>query len=159
MQKKQLSVNRRKFYVYGTPCYLPVDESHPINPASPYNHSKLIAEEICKYYSQTFNFPVTVLRPVNVYGPAHKKEFLIPTIIQQVMDNTIDTINVQDLRPKRDYLFIDDFIAALISTISSKGFEIYNIGCGYSISVEKITQVVMQKTGITNPILLKMPKG
>jgi len=142
-------------YVYGTPQYLPVDESHPINPLSPYNHSKLLAEEACRYYSETFNFPVTVFRPVNIYGPGQNPIFLIPKIIQQVFDPAVDAIEVMDLRPKRDFLFIDDFIDAIQASFNQSKFDIYNLGTGYSVSVEEIITTIIKASGIKKPYSAK----
>ena len=39
--------------VYGTPLYLPIDEGHPIDTLSPYGRSKLIIEEILKYWAKS----------------------------------------------------------------------------------------------------------
>ncbi len=142
-------------YVYGTPQYLPVDENHPINPLSPYNHSKLLAEEACRYYSETFNFPVTVFRPVNVYGPGQNPIFLIPKIIKQVFDSSVKSIEVMDLRPKRDFLFIDDFIKAIHLSFNQPNFDIYNIGAGYSVSVEEIITTILKESGIDKPYSAK----
>jgi nucleoside-diphosphate-sugar epimerase len=142
-------------YVYGSPQYLPVDEKHPILPASPYNHSKLIAEDICKYYNQTFNIPIAILRPVNIYGPGQNANFLIPEIIQQVMDKSKEYIEVMDLRPRRDYLYVGDFIDALIATLDITTFETFNIGSGYSVSVEEIINTIMKVTDISKPVRSK----
>jgi len=135
-------------YVYGTPQYLPVDENHPINPASPYNHSKLMAEDACRYFSTTFGFPVTVIRPVNIYGPNQNIDFLIPKIIKQAFDPSISTIEVMDLRPKRDFLFIDDLINAIIKSFDQKQYNTFNIGSGSSVSVEEIINTVLSVSGV-----------
>jgi nucleoside-diphosphate-sugar epimerase len=135
-------------YIYGTPQYLPVDEKHPIFPASPYNHSKLLAEEACRYYSTTFNFPTTIFRPVNIFGPNQNPDFLIPKIIKQAFDPTVEVIEVMDLRPKRDFLFIDDMISAIIKSFDNDKLEIYNIGSGHSVSVEEIIKTILSVSGI-----------
>jgi len=142
-------------YVYGPPAYLPVDENHPINPSSPYNHSKLIAENVCQYYTDTFNVPVTIFRPVNVYGPGQRDDFLIPKIIAQTLDPKMKTIEVMDLRPKRDYLYIDDLINAIILTFNKSVKGIYNVSSGYSVSVEDIIRIIIQKSGIEKPYSAK----
>lgn len=147
-RKMKCSLTYLSSYVYGTPQYLPVDENHPIQPASPYNHSKLLAEEVCNYYFKTFNVPVTILRPVNIYGPNQQGDFLIPKIIQQVFDPTAETIEVMDLRPKRDFLFIDDLIQAISFGFTQKGFDIFNVGAGYSNSVEEIIKTILTVSGI-----------
>jgi nucleoside-diphosphate-sugar epimerase len=137
-------------YVYGFPQYLPVDENHPVQPANPYNHSKLMAEEMVSFYSRTFDIPTTVFRPVNIYGPGQHEEFLIPGIIRQVLDPEIETVEVMDLRPKRDYLFIDDFLEAIIATLNKPG-DFYNIGSGTSYSVEEAIQSIMKSADIFKP--------
>jgi nucleoside-diphosphate-sugar epimerase len=137
--------------VYGTPKYLPVDEEHPVRPSSPYSHSKLLAEEMCRYYAETFHIPVAVLRPVNIYGIGQRDDFLIPTIIRQVLDPETDCIRVRDIRPKCDYLYVDDFLRALYCTTSVNGFEIYNIGSGSSISVEDIILMALRCAHVSKP--------
>lgn len=139
-------------YVYGAPKYLPVDELHSIEPASPYNHSKLVAEEICRYYADTFSIPIAILRPVNIYGAGQRDEFLIPTILKQVLDSNCTEIKVMDTRPKRDYLYITDFIEGLIATLQIDRFEIYNIGSGYSVSVDEIIQTALKCAGLDKPV-------
>lgn len=135
-------------YVYGTPQYLPVDEKHPATPASPYNHSKLMAEEACQYYYNIFNVPVTIFRPVNVYGPGQNADFLIPKIIRQTFDDSISSIEVMDLKPRRDYLYIDDFIEAIVASLNSVKFDIFNLGSGYSLSVEEVIKTILEESRI-----------
>jgi nucleoside-diphosphate-sugar epimerase len=151
-RKHSCSLTYISSYVYGAPKYLPVDESHPIQPASPYNHSKLVAEDICRYYAGTFHVPVAVLRPVNIYGAGQRDEFLIPTILKQVMDTQMTYVKVMDTRPKRDYLYITDFIEALIQTMNITDFDIFNIGSGYSVSVEEIITTAQQSAGVSKAI-------
>lgn len=138
-------------YVYGPPEYLPVDEKHPVGPASPYNHSKLLAEEACQFYSKTFEIPVTIFRPVNVFGPGQNPDFLIPKIIRQALDPATPSIEVMDLRPKRDYLFIDDFILAIVASLSLAKSGIYNLGSGLSVSVEDVVKTVLKESGTDKP--------
>lgn len=147
-RKMNCSLTYISSYIYGTPQYLPVDENHPINPASPYNHSKLMAEDACQYFASTFNFPVTVFRPVNIYGPNQNTDFLIPKIIKQVYDRSVSSIEVMDLRPKRDFLFIDDLINAVLKSFDLNQFNTFNIGSGSSISVEDIIKTVLNISGI-----------
>jgi nucleoside-diphosphate-sugar epimerase len=136
-------------YMYGTPQYLPIDELHPVEAASPYNHSKYLAEEACRFYADTFKIPIVIFRPVNIYGPGQNNEFLIPTIINQVFDPEIEKIKVMDLRPRRDYLFISDFVEALIRSLPITGFNIFNIGTGSSISVKEIITTILKKAGVS----------
>lgn len=139
-------------YLYGEPDYLPVDEIHPVKSYNPYSHSKVMAESACNFYSDHFKVEVTVFRPFNAFGPGQSKLFLISEIISKVMDPAIPVVEVMDLRPKRDYVYIDDLVHALLLSMEApKG--IYNIGSGCSKSVEEIIQLVMQFTGIKKEYL------
>jgi len=137
-------------YIYGQPDYLPIDEKHPVKSYNPYSNSKLLAEEACRFYGKAFGQKVVILRPFNVFGPDQPTRFLIPEIISMVLDPAILRIEVMDLRPKRDYVFIDDLVAAFIKSIN-KPSAIYNIGSGISFSPEEIIQLVMKLTGIKKP--------
>jgi nucleoside-diphosphate-sugar epimerase len=154
-RKYNCSLTYISSYVYGTPQYLPVDENHPVNPSSPYNHSKLIAEDVCRFYSEAFHIPVTIFRPVNVYGPGQRADFLIPKIIAQALDQAVNAIEVMDLRPKRDYLYVDDFIDAVILSFSQQKFDIFNISSGHSVSVEDIILTILRESGCEKPYSAK----
>lgn len=146
-RKSKCSLTFMSTYVYGVPKYTPIDEKHPIAPNTPYNHSKVLAESLCNFYSDKFNIPITIIRPFNIYGSNQKSHFLIPSIINQLKDNKKQIIEVMDLRPKRDFLYIDDLIDALILTIESKGFSIYNVASGASISVEDVIKTILTVAG------------
>ena len=132
-------------YVYGHPLYLPIDEEHLTSPQNPYTHSKLICEELCKAYYRDFGVPVTIFRPFNIYGPGQKESFFIPTIINQVKH---DIIHLKDSRPKRDFIFIDDVIDAIVKSIisNSDSFRIYNLGSGISTSIKDIVEMIINLT-------------
>jgi len=135
-------------YIYGIPKYLPVDEKHPINCSNPYASSKRQAEMLCESYSKDFDIPITILRPFNIYGPGQSEESLIARLIKQVKKK--NTIEVKDLRPKRDYLYIDDLIDAIIKVIfgekNHENLNIYNLGFGQSYSVKNIIDIVAKIT-------------
>lgn len=133
-------------YAYGEPDYLPIDETHPLKSSNPYGLSKLLAEQICKLYKENYGLKVTIFRPFNVYGPGQDEIFLIPEIIKQALSDDKKIIKINDLKPKRDYLYIDDLIDALLMSIEGKD-DIYNVGGGYSLSVEDIIKIIIQHSG------------
>ncbi|CAN5397362.1 4,6-dehydratase LegB [soil metagenome] len=126
-------------YVYGAPDYLPIDEKHPIKAFNPYSQSKLSAEQICTGYSRDFNMDVVVLRPFNLYGFGQRDNFLIPTIIKQAQSGKII---LKDPNPKRDMLYIEDFIEAVIKCCSVKGNALYNVGYGKSFTINEMAEAV-----------------
>lgn len=129
-------------YVYGNPLYLPIDESHIKSPKNPYTQSKLICEELCEAYYRDFGIPVTIFRPFNIYGPGQSSSFFIPTIINQINN---EVIQLNDSRPKRDFIYIDDVIEAVFKSIDNNEnlLRIYNLGSGVSTSVKDIVDMVI----------------
>jgi nucleoside-diphosphate-sugar epimerase len=139
-------------YLYGKADILPIPESAKLKSTNPYALSKYLAEEACKFYAESFNLNITILRPFNVYGPAQPKHFLIPTIIEQIKSNS--SIKVMDLEPKRDYIYIDDLVSAMVKSIMlTKGFNILNIGSGKSCSVEELICMIQKIMGTDLPVI------
>lgn len=133
-RENQIPVIFLSAYIYGPQEHLPINEDAKINISNPYAVSKYLSEELCKYFSSQYKMDITILRPFNIYGPKQKSQFLIPEIIQQIKNG--NTVVVNSLSPKRDYLYIDDLIdAILLSSLNQSGFQVYNVGFGQSISV------------------------
>ncbi|MGB9610050.1 MAG: NAD-dependent epimerase/dehydratase family protein [Bryobacteraceae bacterium] len=140
-------------YVYGRPRYLPVDEDHPIEAFHPYGHSKILAEEAARYYAKAFHVPLAIVRPFNLYGPGQRDEFLIPTLIRQVVDPTRDRVEVMDARPRRDFLFIADFID-LLGRLADTGRQgVYNAGSGASAGIGELVRLLCDLASVDKPLV------
>lgn len=128
-------------YFYGAPQYLPVDESHPLNPHNPYAQTKQISELLCEGYQRDFDVQTIIFRLFNIYGPGQGGDFLIPTILKQLNNGKII---LKDPRPRRDYIHIDDVISGIILGIKFKdlGFQRFNLGTGISYSVDELVNFV-----------------
>jgi UDP-glucose 4-epimerase len=57
--------------VYGNPASVPIDESAPMEPTSPYGVDKLTADHYARLYADLYDLPTVTLRHFNVYGPGH----------------------------------------------------------------------------------------
>lgn len=139
-------------YLYGNPEYLPIDEIHPNSAPNPYAFSKLMAEQYVKFYEEKFGLQCTIIRPFNIYGPGQSEKFLIPTLINQVLDKSKENIIVNDLRPKRDYLFVEDLVDAIMVLMNSKSTGIFNIGSGISYSIPELLNYLYKLLGFEKPI-------
>ncbi|MGK0136889.1 MAG: nucleoside-diphosphate-sugar epimerase [Algoriphagus sp.] len=138
-------------YMYGSPDYLPIDEKHPIKVFNPYGLSKRIAEEVCEFYRNNFGMNVVIMRPFNIYGLGQNLNFIIPFILDQLINGS--EVKVKDLEPKRDYLFIRDFIDSILSVSDEKvKTGTFNIGSGVSYSVQEIIDEAQQILGTNFPI-------
>jgi UDP-glucose 4-epimerase len=144
-------------YVYGVPQYLPIDEKHPTVAFNPYCRSKLISEDLCRSYNEDFGVPIVVFRPFNIYGKGLNENLLIPLILSQIRKSgkiilkdprpkrrKSGKIILKDPRPKRDFIHVDDAVAAYIKALDFKSddLEIFNLGSGISYSVKEIAEML-----------------
>lgn len=139
-------------YVYGRPRRLPLNEDHPLEPFNPYSHTKIMAESVVSFYAEAFDVGVTIVRPFNVYGPGQSDLFLIPRIISQILDPAVPFIEIGDLRPRRDYIYVTDLLALLMATRQAPTRGTYNGGTGRSFSVAEVLESIRRITGIDKPV-------
>jgi NAD dependent epimerase/dehydratase len=122
--------------VYGTALRVPIDETHPRQAQSPYSATKIAADALAESFFRSFNLPITIVRPFNTYGPRQSARAVIPTIITQLLSGATE-INLGDLRPTRDLVFVKDTVEGFLriaATNSLIGEEV-NIATGKEISV------------------------
>ena len=138
-------------YLYGTSRQQPIREDHPLAPNNPYALSKALAEQACEFYARVHGLPITVVRPFNIYGPGQSEHFLIPSILQQVL--TADRIEVKDLAPRRDFLYIDDLVDLfLASLLAPASYNVYNAGTGTSHSVAEVISIAQAVAATSKPV-------
>lgn len=134
--------------VYGTAQYVPINEDHPLQPQSPYSASKIGADAMAMSYFNAFDFPVTIARPFNTYGPRQSARAVIPTIISQIAGGAKE-IKLGDTSPTRDFNYVTDTcrgFAALARCNAAIG-ETVNIGSNYEISVQDTLEMIKEMMG------------
>lgn len=128
-------------YIYGNKGREPISENALPNPNNPYAFSKHLSEQAVKFYQNTYSLNATILRPFNVYGPDQNIKFLIPSLIKQAFIS--NTVKLDFESTYRDYVFISDFVDAIIASESScNGFNIYNVGSGKSHNIEEVVKII-----------------
>jgi nucleoside-diphosphate-sugar epimerase len=145
------SVTFASAYVYGNPQQTPIPETEPANVRNPYALSKLLAEQVCEFYARFYEQQVVVLRLFNVYGPGQDNTFLIPLILQQILDPSRPEVLVKDLHPSRDYVYISDVVEALLASTRAAAGSVFNIGSGVSYTVKEIIERASIAAGIFKP--------
>lgn len=134
--------------VYGTALTIPISETHPRQPQSPYSATKIGADAIAKSYYNAFGLPVVIARPFNTYGPRQSARAIIPTIISQIAAGHRE-IKVGDLTPTRDFNYVSDTVRgfeALAATPGIEGMEI-NIASGTEISMLDTLKLIAELMG------------
>lgn len=134
--------------VYGTAIEVPIPETHPKQPQSPYSATKIGADALALSFHNAFELPVVIARPFNTYGPRQSARAFIPTVISQIASG-ITEIKCGDLRPTRDFNYVEDtcrgFIA-LAETPRIEGREI-NIASGSEISMGDTLRLIAEIMG------------
>lgn len=130
--------------VYGTAQRIPINENHPLNAQSPYAASKIAADQMALSFYNSYNLPVTILRPFNTFGPRQSARAIIPTIITQLIKQ--NKINLGSLDPTRDFNYIDDVVNAFYLAIDNKKIigEVINLGTGYEISINDLKNLIFK---------------
>lgn len=125
--------------VYGTAKYVPIDENHPLQPQSPYSASKIGADAIAMSFYNSFQTPVTIVRPFNTYGPRQSARAVIPNIISQIA-NGKKSILLGDVSPTRDFNYVLDTCNAFIMCSENDKTigQTLNAGSNYEISIENL---------------------
>ena len=120
-----------------------MDEYHPINPQSPYAASKSSSDQLAMSYYYSYNVPITILRPFNIFGPRQSNRAVIPTIINQVI-NSKKNIMLGSKNITRDFTFVEDTVSAYEKTLNNKisNGEILNVGNNFEVSINEIVEIV-----------------
>ena len=134
--------------VYGTAEYVPIDESHPLKPQSPYSASKVGADSMALSFYFSYGLPLTIARPFNVYGPRQSARAVIPTIISQLLNNS-NQVKLGEVTTTRDFNYVIDTCGALISMLDKDSTfgKVINIGSGTEISIKDTFDLINQNLG------------
>tara|TARA_B100001093_G_scaffold506190_1_gene564736 strand:- start:6942 stop:7793 length:852 start_codon:yes stop_codon:yes gene_type:complete len=131
-------------YMYGNTKKLPTDEKNKIVVNNPLAMTKKKAEKLCKTYAKRYKIKTIILRPSNVFGPNQKNHWLVPDMIKKIKKKEI---TVNNLNIKRDMIFVDDLVDAIIKCINlDYNFEVINVGSGKTHSIKSIIKTLQEIT-------------
>ncbi|HSD98999.1 MAG TPA: GDP-mannose 4,6-dehydratase [Patescibacteria group bacterium] len=122
---------------------LPINESAPLRPASPYAVSKVAQDFLALQYTISYHMPIFRVRPFNHVGPGQTPQFVVAAFAKQIAEIEKGIIppvvKVGNLDAKRDFTDVRDMVR-LYPLLLEKGEvgEVYNAGSGVSHKVEEI---------------------
>ncbi|MFD9882349.1 GDP-mannose 4,6-dehydratase [Streptomyces alboflavus] len=150
--------------VYGTALTVPISESHPLQPQSPYSASKIGADMTVLSHWHAFELPVAVVRPFNTYGPRQSARAVIPTILAQLHAGAGE-IKLGSLTPTRDFTYVTDTARGFLAVAEHDAAvgQVVNLGVGREISIGDLAQELIVASGrdavvVTDPSRLR-PAG
>ena len=133
---------------YGESDIMPLVETMPTNPMSPYGLSKLMGEEYCKLFTTQYGLETVSLRYFNVYGERQNIDggyCLVMGIFAKQKKNGEPLTIVGDGEQRRDFTFVGDVVNANILAATSDKVgagEVINVGNGDNRSVNQIADMI-----------------
>ena len=134
--------------VYGSAVRVPIDESHPLQPQSPYSASKIGGDMLALSFYHSFELPVAVVRPFNTYGPRQSARAVIPAVLGQIYSGS-EELRVGATTPTRDFNYVEDTVSGFLAVAECDRAlgNVVNIGSGREISVRDLIDLLVKISG------------
>lgn len=131
---------------YGIPDTYPTPETAEIRPQYPYALTKRMGEELVMHWAQVYKLPALSLRFFNVYGTRSRTSgtygAVFGVFLAQKLNGKPFTI-VGDGEQTRDFTYVTDVAGALVAAAKSdRSGEIYNVGSGNTVSVNRLAELL-----------------
>lgn len=151
--------------VYGDPdpAHVPTPESYPgcasfTGPRACYDESKRFAETLALTYFRTYDTPVRIVRPFNVYGPGLRRDDgrVIPSLVDAAQRGE-DLVLHSDGTPRRSFCYVTDFIVSLLRVLArGANGEAYNVGDDREeISMRELAERISRVTGAAGRVTVR----
>ena len=147
--------------IYGQPTSVPISESDPKEPTSPYGIDKLASDHYVRAYADLYDLPTVALRYLNIYGPrqsAGDYGGVISIFLDRAQRGEPLVID-GDGSQTRDFVHVSDIVDANLraATTDATG-ESFNIGTGSSVSIRELAELVVEVTGSDSEIVHGDPR-
>lgn len=148
--------------IYGEPSVdvLPIDESHPLGPVSPYGVTKRVFTDYLSAYRELYQLEFTSLALANVYGPRqdpHGEAGVVSIFAGRLLDGEPCTI-FGDGSQTRDFVYVDDVVDAFVKAAERGGGLLFNIGTGQETSVNELYTSMAAAAGVSDPAVYAPPR-
>ncbi|MBN2884546.1 NAD-dependent epimerase/dehydratase family protein [Patescibacteria group bacterium] len=130
--------------IYGETNEIPTPETVAAYPLSPYGINKLALEKYLNYYYQVFKLDYSILRFSNVYGPRQYKggEAGVIAIFTEALANNKPCLIYGDGKQTRDYVYVDDVVAALIKAAEINYRGEINISTAQEVDIWQMIEAI-----------------
>lgn len=149
-------------YGFVKPNEVPITESNPFRPLSPYAASKVAGDYICYTHHKCFGIPVVRTRAFNHTGPRHGLNYVVSVIARQVARGVKfgqQELVIGNPEPKRDFSDVRDILRGYMLAIEKgKPGEVYNLGSGKSISIGDLASLCVKLGGLEGQMSVVVDK-
>lgn len=133
--------------VYGTVDSVPIAESAPLRPASPYGTHKVMAEELFQSYARHFGLSAVVVRFFSIYGQGLRKQLLWDAC-RKMDDGDFTFFGTGG--EIRDWLHVQDAASLLMAVAgrASAACPVFNGGTGTGVTNADLLAQLLQAKGL-----------
>lgn len=148
---------------YGKAMRLPVSEMAPTNPKGMYEITSLAAEKIIGIYNDIYHIPSIMLRLTNTYGPRaqmkHDHSGIVNWFIRLMLEEKPIPIFGNGTL-KRDFLYVDDAVEAIIKTAATDSCygEVINVGLPTPKTFLMLVKTIIKAAGIGSYVFTSYTK-
>jgi len=147
--------------LYGEPAArdLPVRESHPHRPLSPYGVSKKVVIDYLAVYRELHQLEYTALALANVYGPRqdpHGEAGVVAIFARRLLGGEPCTIYGTG-EQTRDFVYVDDVVDAFVRAASRGSGLVVNIGTGTETTVHQLHATMADAAGRPDAAVVRAP--
>ena len=136
--------------VYGDNKNMPLKETEPPMPTSPYAASNASCELYLKSFYESYGLNYTALRYFNVFGPKQDKSSqyaaVIPNFISAILKGKQPEI-YGDGEQTRDFVYIEDIVKANINACKSDYNGIINVASGEKLTINRLYEIIKDTIG------------
>ena len=147
--------------IYGDPDSVPIAESDPKEPTSPYATDKLAVDHYARVYADLYDLETVALRYFNVYGPGQSGG-AYAGVVRAFLDRVEsgEPLAVDgDGTQTRDFVHVDDVVRANLAAATTPHVgEAFNVGTGDSVSIRELAEVVADVAGAEAGIVHTDPR-
>ena len=131
---------------------LPIAETQPMRPRSPYAVSKVAAEAACYQSSVSDGFAVVMVRPFNHIGPGQSERFVVSSLARQIAEIRLGraepVVCVGNLEATRDFTDVRDVARAYVDLVTrGASGEVYNVCSGVERSIRSMLERLIELSG------------
>ena len=129
--------------VYGNPGSLPIGETQPPAPISPYGYHKLQCEQLCGEFFKVYGMPAAMVRIFSAYGPGLRRQVIWDICRKAAREQSIVLQGTG--RESRDFIHVRDIARALavIATSAPMEAEAYNLGSGQETTIADLAGLIV----------------
>jgi GDP-4-dehydro-6-deoxy-D-mannose reductase len=148
-----LVVGSSEEYGFVCPDELPIRETNPLRPLSPYAVSKVAQDMMGYQYFMSYGLPIIRTRAFNHEGPRRGEVFVTSNFAKQVAEIEVGmrepTMSVGDLTPRRDFSDVRDVVRGywLLLERGEPG-EVYNLCSGRSWAIQQVLEFLLEQSRV-----------